>query len=108
MTTPVPTEQPSNDVVVNVRVNEVLLRVSSSSPAQSLASAISHAVYDGKKVVLRAIGAGAVNQCCKGIAIARGYVALRGLNLLVQMGFAEVKGRHQDDLSAMVFHVVAQ
>lgn len=85
--------------------DEALLRVSASSPPQSLASAISHALYDNRKVTLRAIGAGAVNQAMKGCAIARGYVAQRGYDLVVKPGFTEVKGHHEDDLSAMVFVV---
>lgn len=90
---------------VDVRGNEVTLRVGGGTPAQSLASAISHALYDNKRVTLRAIGAGAVNQAMKGAAIARGYVAQRGLDLVVKPGFTEVKGRRDDDLSAMIFVV---
>lgn len=81
------------------------LRVGAASPAQSLASAISHALYDNQKVVLRAIGAGSVNQAMKGCAIARGYVAQRGLDLVVRPGFTEVEGKHGDELSAMLFIV---
>lgn len=81
------------------------LRVSAASPPQSLASAISHALYDNRRVTLRAIGAGAVNQAMKGCAIARGYVAQRGLDLVVRPGFTEVRGQREDDLSAMVFVV---
>lgn len=55
---------------------ESLLRVKSSSSPASVASALSHAVYDNKTVVLRAIGAGAVNQAVKAIAIARSLCRL--------------------------------
>jgi stage V sporulation protein S len=91
--------------IVHRDSDEALLRVSASSPPQSLASAISHALYDNRRVTLRAIGAGAVNQAMKGCAIARGYVAQRGYDLVVKPGFTEVKGYHEDDLSAMVFVV---
>lgn len=70
--------------------NEQVLRVSNTSSPADLASAISHALYDGRKVVLRAIGAASVNQAVKGIAIARGYVAQRGLDLVCIPGFTEV------------------
>lgn len=70
---------------------ESVLRVKSSSNPQSLASAISHAVYDSRKVLLRAIGAGAVNQAIKACAIARGYVAPRGIDLTIRPGFATVE-----------------
>lgn len=39
---------------------------------------------------MRAIGAGAVNQAVKACAIARGYVAVRGIDLLVRPGFGTV------------------
>lgn len=85
---------------------EALLRVKGSSNPSSLASAISFAIYDGKKVILRAIGAGAVNQAAKAVAIAGGYVAPRGLSLTVRIGFATVKMEDGEDRSAMVFYVI--
>ncbi len=108
MATPVPDTEtlPADDIVQ--RGNEVILRVGGSSPALSLASAISHAVYENRRVVLRAIGAGAVNQAMKACAIARGYVAQRGLDLVVRPGFTEVEGKRGDGLSAMVFIVLVQ
>jgi stage V sporulation protein S len=84
--------------------NEVLLRVKNSSPPAQLAAAISHAVYDGKSVTLRAIGAGAVNQGVKAIAIAQGYVGQRGLTLLVRPGFQTVQMPDRD-VSAIVLKV---
>lgn len=70
---------------------ETVLRVKGSSSATALASAISHGVYDGKQVVLRAIGAGAVNQAVKATAIAQQYVGARGLVLSWRAGFATVQ-----------------
>ena len=69
---------------------ESVLRVKGSSSATALASAISHGVYDGKKVVLRAIGAAAVNQAVKGVAIAQSYVGARGIILSMRPGFTDV------------------
>lgn len=85
---------------------EGFLRVSSSSNPQSLASAISHGIYDGKKIVLRCIGAGAVNQGIKACAIARGYVAPRGVDLTVKPGFQNITGASGDKLSAVTLQVV--
>lgn len=82
-----------------------VLRVSGSSSASSLASAISHGIYDGKQVVLRAIGAGAVNQAAKAIAIASGYVAPRGIVLSARVGFATVQ-MPDGEVTAMVFRVI--
>lgn len=89
---------------VAVNHNDVLLRVKNSSPPAQLASAISHAVYDGKQVTLRCIGAASVNQAIKGIAIARGYVAQRGLDMSCRPGFTTVP-MSEGDVSAIVLRV---
>lgn len=69
---------------------ETILRVKGSSSASALAAAISHGIYDGKTVVLRAIGAGAVNQGVKAVAIAQSYVGARGITLSCRVGFTDV------------------
>lgn len=76
-----------------------------SSNAQALASALSHAVYDSRPVTLRAIGAGAVNQAIKAIAIARGYVAPRGIDLSCRPGFTTVT-MTDGDVSAVTLKVI--
>ena len=70
---------------------EALLRVKGTASVPALASAISHAVYDNKTVTLRAIGASAVTQAVKAVAVARGYVAPRGIDLAVVPGFTDVQ-----------------
>lgn len=80
--------------------------MSGSSSPQSLASAISHAIYDNRPVTLRAIGAGAICQAVKALAIARGFVAPRGFDIAVIPGWANVTGSRGDELSAMTFRVV--
>jgi len=86
--------------------HEVVLRVASRSSCQSLASAISYAVYDGKEVTLRAIGAGAVNQAVKAIAIAQGFVAARSLVLYCRPGFTTVE-MDDGERSAVILRVFA-
>jgi stage V sporulation protein S len=81
-------------------------RVGTGTNPQSLASAISHAVYDNKTPTLRAIGAGAISQAVKAVAIARGFVAPRGFDLAVIPGWATATGDRGDDLSAIIFRVV--
>lgn len=78
------------------------LRVSAGSNPQSVASAIAHAAYEHKTVRLRAVGAGAVNQAVKGIAIARGYVAPRGYDLVCKPGFTTIQSR-DGEISALLF-----
>jgi stage V sporulation protein S len=91
---------------VPVSSEEPFLRVSAGSNPQSVASAIAHAIYENRSVKLRAVGAGAVNQAVKALAIARGYVAPRGLDLTCKPGFTTIESR-DGDISAIVFAVTA-
>lgn len=86
-------------------VEDNILRVAAKTSTQELAQAISHAVYDGRKPILRAVGAGAVNQAVKGLILAQGYVSQRGLVLSFRPGFVTVE-MDKRDTSAIVFHVL--
>lgn len=66
------------------------LWVSSYSAPNKVAGAIAGIVSDFEDVELQAIGAGAVNQAIKSIAIARGYVAPLGIDLVCVPAFANV------------------
>jgi stage V sporulation protein S len=83
---------------------EPFLRVSASSNPQSVASAIAHAIYDKNEVKLRAVGAGAVNQAVKAMAIASGYVAPRGMRIYNIPGFTTIESR-DGEISAIVFSI---
>lgn len=85
---------------------EQILRVSAGSNPQSVASAIAHSIYEHRSCKVRAVGAGAVNQAVKAIAIARGYTAPRGLDLMCVPGFASIES-HDGTISAIVFSVTA-
>jgi stage V sporulation protein S len=97
--------QMSEELVIP-STEEPFLRVSAGSNPQSVASAIAHAIYENKAVKLRAVGAGAVNQAVKSIAIARGYVAPRGLDLTCKPGFTTIESR-DGEISAIVFAISA-
>jgi stage V sporulation protein S len=71
-----------------------------------VASAIAHVIYEKHEVKLRAVGAGAVNQAVKAIAISRGYVAPRGLDLTCKPGFTTIESR-DGEISAIVFAITA-
>jgi stage V sporulation protein S len=71
--------------------NELVLRVAKATPVPDLAGAISNAVYDGKHVSLRFVGAAAGMQALKAVAVARGFVASRAIDLTVKPGFIEVE-----------------
>ena len=83
---------------------ENILRVSAGSNPQSVASAIAHSIYENRQCKIRAVGAGAVNQATKAIAIARGYTAPRGLDLVCVPGFASIES-HDGQISAIVYTV---
>jgi stage V sporulation protein S len=63
-------------------MENVILKISSKSNPNSVAGAIAEMINENKKVELNAVGAGAVNQAVKSIAIVRGFVASSGKNLV--------------------------
>ena len=67
-----------------------ILKVSSHSTPNSVAGAIASVVRDKNVVEVQAVGAGAANQAIKAIAIARGYLAPIGLDLICIPAFASV------------------
>ncbi len=67
------------------------LRVSTHSKAKALAGALAAVIRKDGVVELQAVGAGAVNQAIKAVAIARGYVAPNGINLVIIPSFAEIE-----------------
>lgn len=81
-----------------------ILLVKRTSPPSSLASAIAHGLYEGQEVVLRAVGASAVNQTVKAIAIARKFAQTRGLDLVCFPDFVTIQIDGQE-MSAIVFYV---
>lgn len=70
--------------------NKMILKISSKSNPNSVAGAIAGGLQENKRVELQAIGAGAVNQSMKAIAIARSFVATSGVDLLCIPAFCTV------------------
>lgn len=68
-----------------------LLKVSANSNPNSVAGAIAAILKDHSKVEIQAIGAGALNQAIKAIAITRGYVAPLGKDLVCIPAFIELE-----------------
>lgn len=66
------------------------LKVSSASQPKSVAGAIAAISRNNKAVEIETIGAGAVNQAVKSIAIARGYVAPNGIELICKPAFSQI------------------
>lgn len=67
------------------------LKVSSKSDPKAVAGALAAVLREEKKVELQAVGAGAVNQTIKAIAISRGYVAPNGMDLIMIPAFTEIE-----------------
>ena len=68
-----------------------VLKISSKSNPNSVAGAIAGLVKESNKAEMQAIGAGALNQAVKAVAIARGFVAPAGVDLICIPAFAEVE-----------------
>jgi len=67
-----------------------ILKVSANSKPNSVAGALAVVLKDKNRVELQAIGAGALNQAIKAVAIARGFVAPSGIDLVCIPAFTDV------------------
>jgi stage V sporulation protein S len=68
-----------------------LLKVSSNSKPNSVAGAIAGIIRSEGQVQIQTIGAGALNQTIKGIAIARGFIAPTGQDLVCIPFFKDIE-----------------
>lgn len=66
------------------------LKVSSKSSPASVAGAIAGMIKDGATVEIQAVGAGAVNQAVKAIAISRGFLSPVGIEICCIPSFADI------------------
>jgi stage V sporulation protein S len=66
------------------------IKVSAKSRSTAVAGAIAGVIRENRHAEVQAIGAGAVNQAIKAVAIARGYLEQDGLDIYVIPTFAEV------------------
>ncbi|AYD40039.1 stage V sporulation protein S [Clostridium fermenticellae] len=67
-----------------------VLKVSAQSQPKSVAGALAAVLRDNISAEVQAVGAGAVNQAVKAIAITRGFVAPNGIDLVVVPAFSEI------------------
>ncbi|MDP4180270.1 MAG: stage V sporulation protein S [Bacillota bacterium] len=67
-----------------------VLKVSSKSNPNSIAGALAGVIREKGSAEIQAIGAGALNQAVKAIAIARGFVAPSGIELICIPAFTDV------------------
>ena len=79
-----------------------VLKISSKSNPNSVAAAIAGLVKETNQARMQAIGAGALNQAVKAVAIARGFVAPSGVDLVCIPAFAEVQVEGEERTGIML------
>ncbi len=68
-----------------------VLKVSSKSNPNSVAGAMAGVIRQSGSVEVQVVGAGALNQAIKAVAIARGYVEPAGIDLVCIPTFADIE-----------------
>ena len=72
-------------------MNMETLKVSSKSNPNSVAGALANVFREKGSVEIQAVGAGAINQAVKAIAIARGFVAPSGKDIVCVPAFTDIE-----------------
>lgn len=67
-----------------------VLKISAKSNPNSIAGALAGVVRERGVAEMQAIGAGALNQAVKAVAIARGFVAPSGMELICIPAFTDI------------------
>ena len=68
-----------------------VLKVAAKSNPNKLAGALAGVIREKGMAEMQAVGAGALNQAIKAVAIARGFVAPSGINLVCVPAFVDVE-----------------
>lgn len=85
------------------------LKVSSKSEPSKVAGAIAEFITTNEILVIKTIGAGAVNQAIKSIAIARSFTIVNGYDIICTPSFykTEIDGEEISAISLNLKKVVA-
>ncbi|MEW6082943.1 MAG: stage V sporulation protein S [Bacillota bacterium] len=73
-----------------------VLKVSAMSKPKSVAGALAAVLRENGVAEVQAVGAAAVNQAVKAIAISRGFVAPNGMDLVTVPAFQEIRIEGQE------------
>lgn len=73
-----------------------VLKISAKSNPNSVAGALAGILREKGTAEMQAIGAGALNQAIKAVAIARGFVAPSGMDLICIPAFTEIQINGQE------------
>lgn len=68
-----------------------ILRVSSTSDPNKVAGALAGTIREHGEAELQTVGAGALNQAVKAIAISRGFLAPSGIDLICWPSFIDIE-----------------
>lgn len=81
-----------------------ILKVKATSVPNSVAGALAGVIRERGTAEIQAIGAGALNQAVKAVAIARGFVAPSGLDLICIPAFTDIMidGEERTDRKSVV------
>ncbi len=67
-----------------------VLKVSSKSSPNSVAGALAGVIRDHREAEIQAVGAGAINQSIKAVAIARGFLSPSGIEIGIIPSFTDI------------------
>lgn len=81
-----------------------IIKVSAESRTSAVAGAIAGVVRDSNRAEVQAIGAGAVNQAVKAVAIARGYLHEDGMDIICLPEFTtvDIEGKERTAIKLIV------
>ena len=80
------------------------IKVRPGSPVDGIASLLVSSIAEERRITLRAIGAGAVNQAIKGAIRGRQLLSGQGEDMYLIPGFATVIGGDNEEVTAIVLH----
>jgi stage V sporulation protein S len=84
------TDDYMEDMTVNTTGKPDVIKVSAKSRSTAVAGAIAAVIREHRYAEVQAIGAGAVNQAVKALAIARGYLTGDTIDIVCTPYFTEV------------------
>jgi stage V sporulation protein SpoVS len=74
------------------------------SNVDGIAQLLVSSIMEDRRITLRAIGAGAINQAVKGMIRGNQKLSGAGESMFFIPGFTTVKGNNDKDVTAVVFH----
>jgi stage V sporulation protein S len=82
-----------------------VLRASRSSDTNKLAGAMAKVIREHGSCEVEAIGAGAVNQAVKAVAVLRGYIVAQDIVPWCQISFFELRAGTEESCTGIRFYV---